>query len=218
MSQLKLIANDESAEDLCELIKALHTEMVEMRAEMQRGFDVLLAVKTDDTETLRKMIVSAPAAVVPFEDETVPAAEPVPALAYCPCCESKEAHTEAQVEELFGYRTMEDGKVRVQSWCRECRGLEAKTNPRKKPTYWSKICPIAQAHNAAVMTSRKKLKKLKAKLETHLSPSERAETESRLLAERQIESKHKGLYNARIAELGYVHPNKAKRAAAKASK
>jgi len=167
MSQLKLIANDESAEDLCELIKALHTEMVEMRAELQRGFDVLLAVKGDDTEALRAMIVSAPAAVVPFEDEAAPV---------------------------------------------------VKTNPRKKPTYWSKMCPIAQAHNAAVMTSRKKLKKLKAKLETHLSPSERAETESRLLAEQQIESKHKGLYNTRIAELGYVHPNKAKRAAAKATK
>lgn len=209
---------DESAEDLCELIKALHTEMVEMRAEMQRGFDVLLAVKTDDTETLRKMIVSAPPAVVPFEDETAPVVEPLPALAFCPCCEKKEAHTTEQVEELFGYRTMEDGKVRVQSWCRECRGLEGKTNPRKKPTYWSKMCPIAQGHNAAVLTCRKKLKKLKAKLATHLSPSERAETESRIVAEQQILSKQKSAYNNRIAELGYVHPNKAKRAAAKATK
>ena len=122
---------EESAEDLCELIKALHTEMVEMRAEMQRGFDVLLAVKGDDTEALRKMIVSAPPAVVPFEDEAAPVVEPLPVLACCPMC-TKKAIMEVQIEFLFGYRTMADGKTIVQSWCRECRALEGKTNPRKK--------------------------------------------------------------------------------------
>ena len=178
MSQLKLIANDESAEDLCDLIKALHTEMVEMRAEMQRGFDVLLAVKGDDTEALRAMIVSAPAAVVPFEDETAPVVAP-----------ADEAPAVAQ------------------------------PTPRKKPTFWSKQCPIARAHNSTVQSARKMQKLLKSKLASDkLSPSERAAYESRLIAEQKIESEHKGHYNEQLKRLGYVHPNKAKRAAAKATK
>ncbi len=205
MSQLKLIANDESAEDLCELIKALHTEMVEMRAEMQRGFDVLLAVKTDDTETLRKMIVSAPPAVVPFEDETAPVVEPLPVLASCPCCESKEAHTEEQVEELFGYRTMEDGKVRVQSWCRECRGLEGKTSPRRKrakAVAWSKMDAQACAFAKAYTQTRNEMLEYeaKAKNEAH-SPAVRAQYQAKADAKRKEQAKHKSEYNKRVAVL-----------------
>lgn len=165
MSQLKLISHDESAEDLCELIKALHAEMLEMRAEMKRGFDVLVAVKTDDTEALRAMIVSAPPAVVPFEDEAAPVVEPLPVLAYCPCCEHKEAHTVEQVEQLFGYRTMEDGKVRVQSWCRECRGLEAKTNPRKKQRLPEDVRALGQKARELNRQADDKAKKRAAALE-----------------------------------------------------
>ena len=196
---------DESAEDLCELIKALHTEMVEMRAEMQRGFDVLLAVKGDDTEALRKMIVSAPPAVVPFEDETAPVVEPLPVLAFCPCCEHKEAHTVEQVEQLFGYRTMEDGKVRVQSWCRECRGLEGKTSPRRKrakAVAWSKMDAQACAFAKAYTQTRNEMLEYeaKAKNETY-SPAVRAQYQAKADAKRKEQAKHKSEYNKRVAVL-----------------
>jgi len=95
--------------------------------------------------------------------------------------------------------------------------VQDEPSPRKKPTFWSKMCPIAKAHSKTVQSARKMQKQLKAKLETKLSPSERAAYETRLIAEQQVESKHKSFYNTRIAELGYVHPNKAKRAAAKAT-
>lgn len=204
MSQLKLIANDESAEDLCELIKALHTEMLEMRAEMQRGFDVLLAVKTDDTETLRKMIVSAPPAVVPFEDETAPVVEPLPVLASCPCC-SKKAIMEVQIEQLFGYRTMADGKTIVQSWCRECRALEGKTSPRRKrakAVAWSKMDAQACAFAKAYTQTRNEMLEYeaKAKNEAH-SPAVRAQYQAKADAKRKEQAKHKSEYNKRVAVL-----------------
>ena len=117
MSQLKLISSEESAEDLCELIKAYHAELLEMRAEMRRGFSVLVAVKGDDTEALHAMVATGPSLVVPNEDEAVPA------LATCPQCE-KVAETVEQVEKRFGYRVMANGSTRVQSWCRCCRSIK----------------------------------------------------------------------------------------------
>lgn len=41
-------------------------------------------------------------------------------FAMCPHCD-KVANNKAKVEELFGLRTMGDGVIRVQSWCKECR-------------------------------------------------------------------------------------------------
>lgn len=38
----------------------------------------------------------------------------------CPKCE-KTAKGHEEVDELFGFRTMSDGKTRVQSWCKECK-------------------------------------------------------------------------------------------------
>lgn len=227
MSTIPLFQGEESVEDLCLLIKSLHEEM----STVHRKVDVLLAIKTDNTEALREMVASGPALdVMPFEDEAAPVVTQSQydemswadrldrlAKAKCPQCD-RRAYSKEVVEAEFGYRTMEDGKVIVQSWCRECRKLEQATSPRKKPTFWSKQCPIAKAHNSTVQTARKNIKSLKAKLETKLSPSERAAVEARLAAEQQVEKRHKGFYNARIIELGYVHPNKAKRAAAKAAK
>ena len=40
--------------------------------------------------------------------------------AECPQC-GKTAFGEDEIEELFGYRNMGDGRRIPQSWCRECR-------------------------------------------------------------------------------------------------
>lgn len=39
--------------------------------------------------------------------------------AVCPHC-GKTATGRDEIEEKFGYRDMGDGRVIVQSWCREC--------------------------------------------------------------------------------------------------
>jgi hypothetical protein len=118
---------------------------------LNRKLDALLAVEANDTEALREMVATAPA-VVPNEDEAMPvltneqyAAMSWPnrldrlAEAKCPQCE-RRAYSAAAVEEQFGYRTMYDGTVRVQSWCRECR----KTAPTKAP-----LVPVWIAMNDA---------------------------------------------------------------------
>ena len=40
--------------------------------------------------------------------------------AECPCCQ-KVATSKSEIEELFGWRTMENGEVIPQSYCRDCR-------------------------------------------------------------------------------------------------
>ena len=222
MSQMRLITDSRDEWTVKELVETLHAKVDDLErkldAQLKRNeaiswqLHAIILHLTGDRAALTAFVMASEPTVVPNEDEAMPV------LASCPCCEHKEATTAEQVEELFGYRTMADGKTIVQSWCRECRGLEGKTSPRKKPTFWSKMCPIAKAHSKTVQSARKMQKQLKAKLETKLSPSERAAYETRLAAEQQVESKHKSFYNTRIAELGYVHPNKTKRAAAKATK
>lgn len=52
--------------------------------------------------------------------------------ARCPCrgC-NKVANNAEEVEELFGLRNMGDGTIRVQSYCREYRGLHCEaSNPK----------------------------------------------------------------------------------------
>ena len=51
--------------------------------------------------------------------------------AECPCCGETVDHDLAKIEELFGVRTMGDGRVIPQSYCRNCRskGCE-KDNPK----------------------------------------------------------------------------------------
>ena len=39
----------------------------------------------------------------------------------CPNCNKTRVDTQAELEEKFGLRKMEDGTVRNQSWCRRCR-------------------------------------------------------------------------------------------------
>lgn len=45
---------------------------------------------------------------------------PYTIFAQCPCCK-KEAHSKNEIEEKFGWRTMENGETIPQSYCRECR-------------------------------------------------------------------------------------------------
>lgn len=40
--------------------------------------------------------------------------------AECPCCQ-KIAEGKVQIEKLFGYRNMGDGRTIPQSYCRDCR-------------------------------------------------------------------------------------------------
>ncbi len=50
--------------------------------------------------------------------------------AECPCC-GKIAKGEDEIEKKFGYRTMENGKVIPQSYCRKCRSAHCEAgNPK----------------------------------------------------------------------------------------
>ncbi len=98
---------------------------------LNRKIDALLAAKTDDQPTLLAMVAAGPALeVVPNEDEAMPVVDET-LLASCPPC-GTTAYTDGEVELFFGYRTPAGKPTIVQSWCRECRALEAATSPRKK--------------------------------------------------------------------------------------
>lgn len=127
MSTIPLFQGDESVEDLCLLIKSLHEEV----STVHRKVDVLLAIKTDNTEALRDMVATGPALVVPNEDEAVPVVDEKTVLASCPAC-NHTVYDEYDVEQDFGYRTPTGRDTIVQSWCRKCRALEQATSPRKK--------------------------------------------------------------------------------------
>ena len=98
--------------------------------ELNRKLEALLAVEAGDQLSLFAMVAAGPASVVPNEDEAMPVVEET-LLACCPTC-GTTAYTDADVERFFGYRTPAGKPTIVQSWCRECRALEAATSPRKK--------------------------------------------------------------------------------------
>jgi len=213
MSTIPLFQGDESVEDLCLLIKSLHEEM----STMHRKVDVLLAIKTDNTEALREMVASGPALeVVPFEDEAAPVVTQSQydemswadrldrlAKAKCPQCD-RRAYSKEVVEAEFGYRTMEDGKVIVQSWCRECRKTEQTTSPRKraKAISWSKMDAQACAFAKAYTQARNEMKAYAVKMSAEgLAPSVRANLVAKYEAKRAEQAKHKSEYNKRVAVL-----------------
>jgi hypothetical protein len=121
--------------DNSEMMKVLETiadRLVDMHLsnnrqfdELNRKLDALLAVEAGDQLSLFAMVAAGPASVVPNEDEAMPV------LASCPTC-GKTVYDEYDVEQEFGYRTPTGRETIVQSWCRECRALEAATSPRKK--------------------------------------------------------------------------------------
>ena len=136
MSQMRLITDSRDEWTVKELVETLHAKVDDLErkldAQLKRNeaiswqLHAIILHLTGDRDALTAFVMDSEPKVVPNEDEAMPV------LASCPCCEHKEASTAEQVEELFGYRTMADGKTIVQSWCRECRSLEGKTSPRKK--------------------------------------------------------------------------------------
>ena len=46
--------------------------------------------------------------------------------AECPCC-GKIAHGTNEIEEMFGYRSMGNGKIIPQSYCRACRSAKCES-------------------------------------------------------------------------------------------
>jgi len=123
--------------DNSEMMKVLETiadRLVDMHLSNNRQFDelkALVAVRAGDQLPLFAVAAAAPASVVPNEDEAMPVTESETRLAYCHTC-NMTAYTDADVERFFGYRTPAGKPTIVQSWCRECRALEAATSPRKK--------------------------------------------------------------------------------------
>jgi hypothetical protein len=106
-------------------LDAMHDYNKARFAAIQSMLHAVVLRITDQGAALDTHVLAMEPTVVPNEDEAMPV------LASCPQCDTK-AYTEAGIADFFGWRTMADGKTIVQSWCRECRGLEGKTNPRKK--------------------------------------------------------------------------------------
>lgn len=199
MSQLKLITESEWTPT--ELLMTLHAKVdriQQTQEHMSRMLATVLAAVQDDPQTLHKLVRGL--SVVPFEDESLPA------LATCPQCEAK-AETEEQVEERFGYRTMEDGKVRVQSWCRSCRsqGEKSEEKPprrRAKATHWSKMDALACAFAKAFTQARNEMRYYQAKAaDDKHAPSVRVQYQTKADTKRKEAAKHKSEYNKRVAVL-----------------
>jgi hypothetical protein len=101
----------------------------------------------------------------------------------------------------------------------ECRSAgKDKKRTKKSPTPWSKMCPKAEAFAAAVTRAKNQIPPLQYRLDNdQLTPSERADLQRRVDTLTAKGKAAKKEYNARIKELGYVHPpsksGKAKKAA-----
>jgi hypothetical protein len=127
--------NDNS--EMMKILETIADRLVDMHLSNNRRFDdlaaqleALLAVDAGHQLPLFAVAAAAPASVVPNEDEAMPVVDET-LLASCPPC-GTTAYTDGEVELFFGYRTPAGKPTIVQSWCRECRALEAATSPRKK--------------------------------------------------------------------------------------
>ena len=134
MSQMRLITDSRDEWTLKELLETLHAKMNALELKLNAQ-------------------IASPTAVVPFEDEAAPVVDSQPplvadpsweVLASCTQCDTK-AYTEAGIEDFFGWRKMEDGKIIRQSWCRECRSSgkdkteSASNEPIKYPKWLQDI-------------------------------------------------------------------------------
>jgi hypothetical protein len=82
-----------------------------------------------------------------------------------------------------------------------------KKRTKKSPTPWSKMCPKAEAFAAAVTRAKNQIPPLQYRLDNdQLTPSERADLQRRVDTLTTKGKAAKKEYNARIKELGYVHP------------
>jgi hypothetical protein len=142
--------NDNS--EMMKILETIADRLVDMHLSNNRQFDelkALLAVGAGGQLPLFAVAAAAPASVVPNEDEAMPVVDET-LLASCPPC-GTTAYTDGDVERVFGYRTPAGKPTIVQSWCRECRKLEAATSPRK--------CKPLPTHIADVGREARKLKK-----------------------------------------------------------
>ncbi len=55
-------------------------------------------------------------------------------FAECPCC-TKRADDLDKIEELFGFRNMDDGRRIPQSYCRDCRAAKCEAGSPCKVKY-----------------------------------------------------------------------------------
>ena len=207
MTQMKLITDSRDEWTVKELVETLHAKVDDLErkldAQLKRNeaiswqLHAIILHLTGDRAALTAFVMASKPTVVPNEDEAMPV------LASCPTC-NKDAHTAEHVEELFGYRTMADGKTIVQSWCRECRKLEQATSPRKrnKATLWSKMDAQACAFAKAYTQARNEMMQYKVKLDNEsLAPSVRAHLQTKYETKRLEQAAHKSEYNKRVAVL-----------------
>lgn len=51
--------------------------------------------------------------------------------AKCPCCGVEAKYDLKEIERVFGFRIMANGKKRAQSYCIKCRGLKCSPNNKR---------------------------------------------------------------------------------------
>jgi hypothetical protein len=51
--------------------------------------------------------------------------------AQCPCCKKTASRDLNKIEELFGFRTVQDERLIPQSYCRECRSKRCSPGNKK---------------------------------------------------------------------------------------
>ena len=208
MNQMKLITDSRDEWTVKELLETMHEKVNDLERKLdaqlklndsiQWHLHAIVLHLTGDRAALTAFVMASEPTVVPNEDEAMPV------LASCPQCDTK-AYTEAGIADFFGWRTMEDGKTIVQSWCRECRSTgKDKTNPRKRntATLWSKMDAQACAFAKAYTQARNEMMQYKVKLDNEsLAPSVRAHLQTKYETKRLEQAAHKSEYNKRVAVL-----------------
>ena len=206
MTQMKLIANSRDEWTVKDLVETLHAKVDDLERKLdaqlklndsiQWHLNAIVLYLTGDRAALTAVAMASEPTVVPNEDEAMPVVATCP-----PCAKTATADT---VVALFGYRPTEKRPLRVQSWCRECRDLDAKTNPRKrnKATLWSKMDAQACAFAKVYTQARNEMMQYKVKLDNEsLAPSVRAHLQTKYETKRLEQAAHKSEYNKRVAVL-----------------
>lgn len=139
MSQIKLITDSRDEWTVKELVETLHAKVDDLESKLdaqlklndsiQWHLHAIVLYLTGDRNALTAFAMASEPTVVPNEDEAMPVIDARPplvadpsweVLASCNCCATK-AYTEANIDDLFGYRTPAGRETIRQSWCRECR-------------------------------------------------------------------------------------------------
>ena len=132
MNQMKLITDIRDEWTVKELVETLHAKVDDLERKLdaqlklndsiQWHLHAIVLHLTGDRAALTAFAMASVPTVVPNEDEAMPVvADPSwQGPACCPQCDTK-ADTLTDIADFFGWRKMENGKLIVQSWCRECR-------------------------------------------------------------------------------------------------